>query len=82
MKNLALETGISDHHKLIGPKLRSTFTKEKPSKILYCCYKNFGNEQFEAELKTQILPESDFESFRLAFKLFLNLSSETEYFEK
>ena len=37
MKNLALETGISDHHKLIGPKLRSTFTKEKPSKILYCC---------------------------------------------
>ena len=37
MKIFALETGISDHHKLISSKLRSTFTKGKPNKIFYYC---------------------------------------------
>ena len=30
METLTIETGVSDHHKLIGTMLRSTFAKEKP----------------------------------------------------
>ena len=30
MKTLTFETGVSDHHKLIGTMLRSTFAKGKP----------------------------------------------------
>ena len=32
MKTLTFETGVSDHHKLIGTMLRSTFAKGKPKK--------------------------------------------------
>ena len=32
MKTLTFETGVSDHHKLIGTMLRSTFVKRKPKK--------------------------------------------------
>ena len=28
-----LETGVSDHHKLIGTMVRSTFAKGKPKKL-------------------------------------------------
>ena len=35
MNTLTFETGVSDHHKLIGTKLRSTFAKGKPKKIFY-----------------------------------------------
>ena len=32
MKTLTFEMGVSDHHKLIGTMLRSTFAKRKPKK--------------------------------------------------
>ena len=51
MKTLTFETGLSDHHKLIGTMLRSTFAKGKPKKIFYRCYRNFDNKKFEEELK-------------------------------
>ena len=43
MKTLTFETGVSDHHKLIGTMLRSTFAKGKPKKKFYSCYRNFDN---------------------------------------
>ena len=51
MKTLTFETGVSDHHKLIGTMLRSTFAKGKPKKIFYRCYRNFDNKKFEEELQ-------------------------------
>ena len=50
MNTLIFETGVSDHHKLIGTMQRSTFAKGKPKKKIYC-YKSFDNEKFEEKLK-------------------------------
>ena len=72
MKTLTFETGVSDHHKLIGTMLRSTFAKGKPKQMFYRCYKNFDNKRFEEELEKQLLSVSDFESFQFAFKVILN----------
>ena len=72
MKTLTFETGLSDHHKLIGTMLRSIFTKGKPKKIFQRCYRNFDNKKFGEELQ-KILPSvSDFESFQFAYKVILN----------
>ena len=72
MNTAAFETDVSDHHKLIGTMLRSTFAKGKPKKIFYRCYKNFDNEKFEEELKKHLSLVLDFESFHLAFKTTLD----------
>ena len=56
MKTLPFETGVSDHHKL------------KPKKLFYRCYKNFGNEKFEEELKRYLFSVLDFELLHLEFK--------------
>ena len=72
MKTVTFETGVSDHHKLIGTMLRSTFAKGKPKKMFYRCYRNFDNKKFEEELQKQLLSVSDFESFQFAFKVILN----------
>ena len=72
MKTLTFETGVSDHHKLIGTMLRSTFAKGKPKKMFYRCYRNFDNKKFEEELQKQLPSVSDFESFQFAFKVILN----------
>ena len=63
---------MSDHHKLIGTMLRSTFSKGKPKKMFYRCYKNFYNKRFEEELQQQLPSVSDFESFQFAIKVILN----------
>ena len=72
MNTLTFETGVSDHHKLVGAMLRSTFAKGKPKKIFYRCYKNFGNEKFEQELKKHLSSVLHFESFHLVFKTTLD----------
>ena len=72
MNTLTFETGVSDHHKLIGTKLRSTFAKGKPKKIFYRYYKNFNNEKFEEELKKHLSSVLDFELFQLAFETTLD----------
>ena len=41
--SITFEMGVSDHHKVIGTMLRSTFAKGKPKKIFYHCYENFHN---------------------------------------
>ena len=61
MKTLTFETGVSDHYKLIGTMLRSTFAKGKPRKNFYRCYRNLDNKKFEEELQKQLLSLSDFD---------------------
>ena len=68
MNTLTFETGVSDHHKLIGTMLRSTFAKGKPKKVFYRCYKNFDNEKLEEELKKHLSSVLNLESFHFAFK--------------
>ena len=63
-----IQTSVSDHHKPIGTKLRSAFTKGKPKKIFYRCHENFDNEKFEEELKKHLFLVLDFELFHLAFE--------------
>ena len=48
MKTLTFETGVSDHHKLIGTMLISTFVW---STNFYRFYRNFDNKKFEEELQ-------------------------------
>ena len=55
MKSIALETGVSDHHKIIMTIFRSTFAKVIPKTFYYRCYKNFNLEQFQMELKEKRL---------------------------
>ena len=55
MKTLIFETGVSDHHKLIGMMLRSTCAKGKLKNMFYHCYKNFDNKRFEEELQKKLL---------------------------
>ena len=50
MKSMALETGISDQHKMIMTIFRSTFAKGKPKNFYYRCYQKFDLERFQMEL--------------------------------
>ena len=72
MNALTSKTGVSDHHKIVRTMPRSTFTKGKPIKIFYGCYKNFDNEKFEEELKKHLSSVQDFETPHLAFKTTLD----------
>ena len=51
---MGLETGISDHNKMIIFFFRSTFTKGKPKTFYYRCYKKFNLEQLQMELKEKL----------------------------
>ena len=54
MKSIAIETGMSDHHKMIMTIFCSTFGKGKPKTFYYRCYKKFDSEQFQMELKEKL----------------------------
>ena len=54
MKSIVLETGISDHDKMIMTIFRSTFANGKPKTFYYRCYKKFNLEQFQRELKEKL----------------------------
>ena len=68
MNTLTFKMGASDHHKIVGTMPRSAFTKGKPKKIFYGCYKNFDNEKFKEELKSHLSSVQDFESSHVALK--------------
>ena len=72
MNTLTFKTGVSDYHKLVGTMPRSAFTKGKPKRIFYGCYKNFDDKKLEEELRKQLSSVQDFESFHLPFKLTLD----------
>ena len=73
MKSMTLETGISDHHKMIMTIFRSTFAKGNP-KFLLCCYKKFNLEQFQMELKEKLdeISNNSFDIFLEKFKTCLD----------
>ena len=70
MKSMALETGISDHHKMIMTIFHSAFPKGKPKTFYYRCYKKFNSEQFQMELKENLdeIPNNSFDIFLEEFK--------------
>ena len=48
MKTAVLETGISDHHKLIFSNLKRSFANGPPEIIYYRDLKNFGQKVFNS----------------------------------
>ena len=46
-----IETGLSDHHKLVLTFLKSTFKRLPPKELSYRCYKNFNEENYLDDLK-------------------------------
>ena len=46
----AIETGLSDFHKLVVTVMKTTYKKSQPKIINYRCYKYFNNESFREEL--------------------------------
>ena len=45
----AIETGLSDFHKLVVTVIKTTYKKSQPKIINYCSYKYFNNERFREE---------------------------------
>ena len=74
MKSMALETGISDHHKMIVNIFRSIFAKGKPKTFYYHWYKKFNLEQFQIELKEKQdkMSNNSFDIFLEEFKTCLD----------
>ena len=46
----AIETGLSNFHKLVGTVMKTTYKKSQPKIIIYRSYKCFNNERFKEEL--------------------------------
>ena len=46
----AIETGLSDFHKLVLTVMKTTYKKSQPKIIIYRSYKYFSNESFREEL--------------------------------
>ena len=50
----ALETGLSDHHKMVITVLKTSFNKINPSNISYPSYKHFDLDTFRNELNISL----------------------------
>ena len=50
----AIETGLSDFHKMIVTVLKTTFPKQDPSIINYRNYKNFDQTTFKKDLRNEL----------------------------
>ena len=50
----AIETGLSDFHKMVVTVLKASFDKEKPNVVNYRDYKNLREETFRQELQTEL----------------------------
>ena len=50
----AIETGLSDFHKMVVTVLKASFDKQKPNVVNYWDYKNFRAETFRQELQTEL----------------------------
>ena len=70
MKSCALETGISDYHKMIMTIFRVIFAKGKSKTYVYRCYKNFDKQRFEESLSAE-LGENNL-TFDKFFDIFIN----------
>ena len=73
---LALETGLSDFHKMTVAAFKSQFPHQKPKMISYRNYKHFNRDNFEKEIKKTLIIQKISTKDSLAFKkLFLKLST-------
>ena len=70
MKTLTFETGVSDHHKLIGTMLRSTFAKGKPKTMFYRCYETFTIKSLKKNYKNNYPQCQILNHFNLQLKSF------------
>ena len=55
--SMAIETGLSDFHKMTVTVMRSNYQKQKPKIICYRNYKNFSNELFRKDITRKIEDE-------------------------
>ena len=70
-----LETGLSDHHKMIITMMKGKFNKKDPKIINFRCYKNFDENLFRSELNNALRDtpkELDYDYFKQAFMNILN----------
>ena len=69
--SLAIETGISDHHKLVITVMKVHSEKQKPQEIKYRSYKNFDYHGFNDDLKSSLekcdKPNMTYEDFKNIF---------------
>ena len=74
MISMTLETGTSDHQKMIMNIFRSTVAKRKPKTFFYRCYKQFDLDQFQMELKEKLdeISNISFDIFVKEFKTCLD----------
>ena len=72
-----IETGISDHHKMVLTVMKSTFPKISPKIIYYRNYSKFNNGDFRNDLKTELLKvknsDMDYDTFEDIFSSTLTL---------
>ena len=52
--SIALETGISDHHKLVLTVMKVYSEKQKPKEVKFRSYKNFNFHGFNDDLKVSL----------------------------
>ena len=60
IKGGAIETGLSDYHKLVTTVMEMHFPKSKPSIITYRSYKNFDDKKFMENLNAEIITQSNY----------------------
>ena len=65
--NQAIETGLSDHHKMTITVLKSFFQKQPPIAINYRDYKLFDKSLFDTELKSML---SDIDANGMSYESF------------
>ena len=74
--SFALETGISDHHKMVITILKTYFKKIKPKKVSYQCFKNFDINAFKNDLNIDLVSKDindmKYEQFKYIFMNNLN----------
>ena len=71
-----IETGLSDHHKMIITVMKSKFKKKDPKIINFRCYKYFDENLFREELKSALQNthrEMVYDDFKQTFLTILNL---------
>ena len=76
-KTSIIETGISDHHKLILSFFRSYFTRIQPKTIAYRKYKSFGKSKFlhnlYQELQKRAIYQNNAEMYSFFTRIFQNI---------
>ena len=68
--SIAIETGLSDHHKGIFTVIKTFIKKLQPNIINYRCYKNFSMEEFRRELITSL---DNFRGGILKYDIFMTI---------